>query len=153
MTLAGGNGITLSQAGNAVTVSGATYDTFGSATTVAAVGSANAVGTASRWALEDHVHAGVGALGISTGNTLGTSGSVQGTYWIAGGNNITVSQITSNNGSHTLVLSGAAAGGAQTAISGIVVSDATYTSGTVSSPMPATSRSRRASTAPRNTSA
>src|SRR4029077_117381 len=76
-------------------------------TTGAAVGSANSVGTVTRWVGEDHVHAGVGAIGISTGNTTGTSGSVQGTYWIQGGNGITVSQITSNNGSHTLVLSGA----------------------------------------------
>jgi hypothetical protein len=79
----------------------------GTATTGAAVGSANSVGTITRWVAEDHVHAGIGAIGISTsGNTSGTTGSVQGTYWFQGGSNQTVSQITSNNGSHTLVIVG-----------------------------------------------
>jgi hypothetical protein len=82
------------------------YNTAGSATTVYDVASANATGTVTRWALEDHRHAGIGALGISTvGNSSGTSGSVQGTYWLQGGSNITISQITSNNGSHTAVIS------------------------------------------------
>src|SRR4029077_4205699 len=79
------------------------YNTAGSATTVYPVASANSTGTVTRWALEDPRHAGVGAIGISTsGNTAGTTGSEVGTYWIQGGNSITVSQITSNNGSHTL---------------------------------------------------
>jgi hypothetical protein len=109
MLLAGGTNITLSQSINGVsatvTVVGATYSTVGTATTVASVASANSVGTATRWAAEDHRHAGVGGIGISTaGNTTGTTGSVLGTYWLQGGNNLTLSQITSNNGSHTLVL-------------------------------------------------
>ena len=134
--LAGSNGITISQSTAAGThtlwVSGTTYSTYDTATTGYPVASANSIGTAGRWAAEDHRHAGIGAIGISTGNTSGTSGSVVGTYWVAGGNNITVSQITSNNGSHTLVLSGANVVGAQTGISGIVASNTTYTSGTVS---------------------
>lgn len=135
--LAGSNGITISQstaAGtNTLWVSGTTYQTYDTATTVYSVASANSVGTVTRWAAEDHRHAGIGAIGISTaGNTAGNTGSVHGTYWFQGGNNITVSQITSNNGSHTLILSGANAGGAQTGISGVVVSNTTYTSGTVS---------------------
>src|SRR6185295_17763765 len=78
------------------------------ATSVNPVASASSVGTVTRYAAEDHRHAGIGGVGISTsGNTSGTTGSVQGTYWFQGGNNITVSQITSNNGSHTLVLSAA----------------------------------------------
>lgn len=105
VALSGGNGVTLSGTNNSVIgFSVATYDTVGTATTVKAVASANSVGTVTRWAAEDHAHAGVGAIGISTGNTAGTSGSVQGTYWIAGTNHLTVSQITSNNGSHTLQL-------------------------------------------------
>ncbi len=103
------NGVSWGLNGSTVTATVSTYSTVGTATTVAAVGSANSVGTITRWAAEDHIHAGIGGLGISTsGNTSGTTGSVQGTYWIQGGNNVTVSQITSNNGSHTLVLSGAA---------------------------------------------
>jgi len=109
----GGNGVTLSGTNNSqVVISVNTYSTVGTATTAYSVASANSVGTVTRWAAEDHAHAGVGAIGISTsGNTAGTTGSVLGTYWFQGGNNITVSQITSNNGSHTLVLSGAAGGG------------------------------------------
>lgn len=109
----GGNGVTLSGTnGSQIVFSVSTYDTIGTATTGYPVASANSVGTVSRWAAEDHRHAGIGAMGISTaGNTAGTTGSVQGTYWLQGGNNITVSQITSNNGSHTLVLSGANGGG------------------------------------------
>src|SRR4029077_12598511 len=89
-----------------LTSSTTSYNTAGSATTVYPVASANSTGTVTRWALEDHRHAGVGGIGISTsGNTAGTTGSEVGTYWIQGGNSITVSQITSNNGSHTLVIS------------------------------------------------
>jgi hypothetical protein len=60
--------------------------------------------------------AGAGYILISTG-----------TMTLAGGNNITISQ----NG-NAITFSGANVGGAQTGISGIVASDATYTSGTVS---------------------
>ena len=49
-----------------------------------------------------------------------------GTLTLAGGNNITLSQA-----GNAITISGANVGGAQTGISGIVVSDATYTSGTV----------------------
>jgi hypothetical protein len=102
----GGNGVTLSGTNNSIVrIDVATY---ASATTVQQVASANSVGTVTRWAMEDHAHAGVGAIGISTaGNTAGTTGSEQGTYWLQGGSNITLSQITSNNGSHTLIVSGA----------------------------------------------
>jgi hypothetical protein len=97
-------GISFGLNGSTITASASTV---GTATTGAAVGSANSVGTITRWVAEDHVHAGIGAIGISTsGNTAGTTGSVQGTYWFQGGSNQTVSQITSNNGSHTLVIVG-----------------------------------------------
>lgn len=102
----GGNGVTLSGTNNSVVgISVSTYSTVGTATTAYDVASVNSKGTVTRWAAEDHSHAGIGAIGISTGNTLGTSGSKQGTYWVAGSGGLTVSQITSNNGSHTLVLS------------------------------------------------
>jgi len=42
------------------------YATAGSATNVYGVDSANSTGTVTRWALEDHRHAGIAAVGIST---------------------------------------------------------------------------------------
>lgn len=98
------NGVSFGLNGSTITGTVSTYNTVGTATSGYPVASANSIGTESRWAAEDHRHAGIGAIGISTGNTIGTTGSVQGTYWLAGSNNITVSQVTSNNGSHTLVV-------------------------------------------------
>lgn len=106
-TFANSNGVSFGLDGSTVTATVSTYSTVGTATTVYPVASANSVGTITRWAAEDHRHAGIGAFGISSeGNTAGTTGSQQGTYWLQGGNNITISQITSNNGSHTAILSG-----------------------------------------------
>jgi hypothetical protein len=102
------NGVSFGLNGSTITGTVSTYDTVGTATTVYSVASANSVGTVTRWAAEDHRHAGVGGFGISTsGNTSGTTGSNVGTVWLQGGNSITLSQITSNNGSHTIVVSGA----------------------------------------------
>jgi hypothetical protein len=62
-----------------------------------------------------------------SGNTAGVMALVSsGTLTLAGGNNITLSQV-----GNAVTISGAAAGGAQTAISGIAASNTTYTSGTV----------------------
>ncbi len=83
LTLAGGNNITLSQAGNAITISGA-----------------NAGGGA----------AGTNTLGISNlGNSVGTSGVVTGSalqFALAGGNNVTLSQ-SINASSATITVSAA----------------------------------------------
>lgn len=107
IVFADSNGISWGLNGSTVTGTVSTYSTVGTATTGKAVASANSVGTITRWAAEDHAHAGVAAIGISTaGNTAGTTGSEVGTYWLQGGNNVTLSQITSNNGSHTLIVSG-----------------------------------------------
>ena len=87
------------------------------------------------WAMSASVAAPGGggnfSAGVSTGgNTSGDTG-ITGTRMVfAGGNNITLSQATDANGA-TITFSGANAGGAQTGISGIVVSNTTYTSGTV----------------------
>jgi hypothetical protein len=64
--------------------------------------------------------------GNSTSAGAGYSNISTGTVLLAGGNNITLSQ----NGA-SITISGANAGGAQTGISGIQVSNTTYTSGTV----------------------
>ena len=63
-----------------------------------------------------------------SGNTAGAMTNLSsGTVTLAGGNNITLSQA-----GNAITISGAAAGGAQTAISGLANSQTTYTSGTVS---------------------
>lgn len=77
--------------------------------------------------------AGAGAAfsaGISGGNTSGDTGTVSNQLVFAGGNNITLSGST-NAGGMTLSISGPNVGGAQTGISGLQVSNTTYTSGTV----------------------
>lgn len=72
------------------------------------------------------------SAGLSNvGNTAGDTGITGTRLVFAGGNNITLSQATDANGA-TVTVSGANAGGAQTGISGIIVSNTTYTSGTVS---------------------
>lgn len=100
---------------------------------IQSVGSATNSGTnTSRFAADDHVHAGVFSVGVSTGgNTVGDTRVDVGRFVLQGGNNVTLSQITAANALNTIVISGANAGGAQTGISGIQVSDTTYTSGTV----------------------
>ena len=81
-------------------------------------------------ALPAWVTAGGGGGGIDVtlgGNTSGALALVSsGTLFLAGGNNVTLSQ----NG-QSVTISGANAGGAQTGISSIAVSNATYTSGAV----------------------
>jgi hypothetical protein len=76
-----------------------------------------------------YVSGGGGGNDVSiTGNTAGVPALISsGTLYLAGGNNVTLSQ----NG-QSITISGANAGGAQTGISGIIVSNTTYTSGTVS---------------------
>jgi hypothetical protein len=71
---------------------------------------------------------GGGGVDVSLGgNTAGVLALIStGTLFIAGGNNVTVSQ-----NANSFTISGANAGGAQTGISGLVVSNTTYTSGTV----------------------
>lgn len=107
ITFADSNGVSFGIDASTITATVSTYNTVGTATTVTPVASANSVGTVTRWAAEDHRHAGVAGIGISSeGNTAGTTGSQVGTYWLRATNNVTLSQITSNNGSHTLVVSG-----------------------------------------------
>lgn len=63
-----------------------------------------------------------------SGNTAGVLAAISsGTLYLAGGNNITLSQ-----NANSITISGANAGGAQTGISSVIVSDATYTSGLIS---------------------
>jgi hypothetical protein len=113
MTLAGGNNITVSQAGNAVTISAGTGAGGPSiATTVSSVATANSAGTVTRYAPEDHAHEGVYAVGVSTGgNTAGNTTVQPGRVVLAGGNNITLSVSTAANALQTITISAGAGGG------------------------------------------
>jgi hypothetical protein len=103
MTLAGGNNITLSQAGNVITISGPN--------------------TAAQTVQTQNLH-----VDVIAGNTAGVTASISsGTMTLAGGNNITLSQV-----GNAITISGPNVGGAQTGISSIIVSNTTYTSGAVS---------------------
>jgi hypothetical protein len=70
----------------------------------------------------------VQSVGVSGGNTSGTSGTFSGQVVLAGGNNITLSAATAAGGNQSITIS---APNAQTGISGIAVSNSTFTSGTV----------------------
>lgn len=103
----GGNSVTVSGSSNTIVISVGNYITTADL-------SQNSSNYARNWKL--------------TGNTAGTTSSAIGTdLWIAGGNNITVS-----GSSNSITISGANVGGAQTGISGIIASNTTFTSGTVS---------------------
>ena len=135
LLLAGGPNITLSQsvAGNSatITVSGGSPVVSNA---IQSVASATNSGTnTSRFAADDHVHAGVFSVGVSNdaGNTIGDTRVDVGRFVLRGGNNVTLSQITAAGALNTIVISGANVGGAQTGISGVGVSDTTYSSGTV----------------------
>lgn len=78
------------------------------------------------------VISGVGGAAVSIGGNSTSAGAgfsniTSGTAILAGGNNITLSQ----NGA-SITISGANAGGAQTGISSVIVSNTTYTSGAIS---------------------
>lgn len=104
--LAGGNNVTLSQDGNSVTISGANSGTAPPiGTAVKEVMSALSTGTITRFAAEDHAHRGVNLVQIS-GNTSNTSNVVYGSLYLAGGNNVTLSQVSAA-GAATISISAA----------------------------------------------
>jgi hypothetical protein len=71
------------------------------------------------------------SAGVSSGgNTSHTTGLVDAQLVLVGGNNITLSQ-SINGQSASIIISGPNVAGAQTGISGIIASNATYTSGSV----------------------
>ena len=138
--LAGGNNVTLSQNGQSVTISAANQtvqtqnlvSVNGSTGNISIVAGANIslsqnASTITISASNQSVQT-QNLVDISlSGNTAGVLALVSsGTVIFAGGNNITLSQ----NG-QSITISGPNAGGAQTGISGLQVSNTTYTSGTV----------------------
>lgn len=109
MAFAAAGGITASQATAAGSLATISFSGPAVATFVSPVGAASSVGTVNRYALEDHVHAGVALAGVSTvGNTAGTTGLAAGSLLIVGSQNITVSQ-SSNASGATVTFLGAAA--------------------------------------------
>lgn len=100
------NGATFSNNGGAVEVS---YTRPVVSNAVASVGSATNSGTnTSRFAADDHVHAGVFSIGVSNvGNTSGDTRVDVGRFVFAGGNNITLSQGTAANALNTITISAA----------------------------------------------
>lgn len=112
LVLFGGNLITLSQGtdatGSTVSIIGAnetqTVPPIG--TQVFAVATAGSTGTITRFAPEDHRHAGVNLMGVSTGgNTVGDTIVRAGQFVLQGGNQVTLSQITAAAGLNTIVFS------------------------------------------------
>lgn len=76
------------------------------------VGSNTGSGTnTSRFAADDHVHAGVGQFQIS-GNTSNTSNVVYGSLVLAGGPNVTLSQVSAAGGATVTISAAAGLGGA-----------------------------------------
>lgn len=105
------NGASWSNNGGAVEVS---YTRPVVSNAIQSVGSATNSGTnTSRFAADDHVHAGVFSMGVSNdaGNTAGDTRVDVGRFVLRGGNNITLSQITAANALNTIVLSAGAGGG------------------------------------------
>lgn len=104
------NGFSFSNNAGAIRVS---YTRNVASNAIQSVGSATGSGTnTSRFAPDDHVHAGVFSMGVSTGgNTIGDTRVDVGRFVLQGGNNITLSQITAANALNTIVVSGGVGGG------------------------------------------
>jgi hypothetical protein len=95
VVFANSNNITFGMSGsNQITASfNETQTVAPIATAVKEIQSAGSTGTITRFAPEDHAHAGLNLFQIS-GNTANTSNIVQGSIYLAGGNNITLSQVS-----------------------------------------------------------
>jgi hypothetical protein len=104
----GTDNISLSQSTDATGATISIRNMFSTATTVSSVSSANAVGANnSRFALEAHIHEGVRRLGISDGNTAGTTGLFPGSnIKLAGTRGIVLSQSTDAQSNNSITFDG-----------------------------------------------
>lgn len=122
LLIVGGNNITISQSINGqsatLTVSAGAGGAGVIATSVNPVASASSVGTVTRYAGEDHRHAGLIQAQIS-GNTSNTSNVIVGSLVLAGGNNITLSQVSAAGGATVTISAGATAAPIATAVKGV----------------------------------
>lgn len=125
LTFADSNGLAFGI--NASTITGS-YTRPVVSNAIQSVGSATGSGTnTSRFAADDHVHAGVFSVGVSNvGNTAGDTRVDVGRFVLAGGANITLSQATAANALNTIsIVGGAGAGGAAISAAGNSVSNGT----------------------------
>lgn len=104
------NGFTFSNNAGAIRAS---YSVPVVSNAIQAVGSATGSGTnVSRFAADDHVHAGVFSMGVTNaGNSAGDTRVDVGRFVLAGGANITLSQATAANGLNTISIVGGGGGG------------------------------------------
>ena len=94
VTITGSNIVTVKSAAGQIIIDASVSNTIPPiATTVYDVATAGSIGTVTRFAAEEHRHRGVGQFQIS-GNTSNTSNVIYGSVVIAGGNNITLSQVS-----------------------------------------------------------
>src|SRR5678815_1968694 len=108
---------------NGQTISGSVAAPIPIGTAVKAVASIGSTGTITRYAPEDHQHAGVAAFAVTNaGNTLGNTRSQVGTLYLAASGAITASQSTAAAGNDTVWLS-VAAQSVQSAIKGFGASN------------------------------
>lgn len=131
LTFQDSNGLSFSNNAGAIRV---TYTVPVVSNAIQSVGSATAAGTnTSRFAADDHVHAGVFSMGVSTGgNTAGNTRVDVGRFVILGSDNITLSQITAANALNTIAIIGGAGGAGETRLTAYAVSNTTQaTSGTI----------------------
>jgi len=123
--LAAGNNISLSSTGRSATI----INVLSSDSLIQDVGSANAPGLMdSKFPLVDHVHRGVGQLQIS-GNTSNDSTPLHGTVVVAGGSNVTLSQV---GNSVTIVGAGGSVGAGNDTLGMSNLGNTLGTSGVVS---------------------
>jgi hypothetical protein len=129
LTFQDSNGLSFSNNAGAIRVS---YTRNAASNAIQSVGSATGSGTnTSRFAADDHVHAGVFSVGVSNvGNSAGDTRVDVGRFVFAGGANITLSQATAANALNTVSIVGPAAG--ETRLTAYAVSNTTQsTSGTI----------------------
>lgn len=99
VTFANSNNISFGLNGSVVTAT----VTWPIATQVYDVGSVGSTGTVTRYAPEDHRHAGIVRNGVSNvGNTLGNTGASHGQFIFAASGNATASMSTGAGGIHTI---------------------------------------------------
>lgn len=140
--LAGADNITISQNGNTISFSGGGGGANVSVSNaIQSVSSQTGSGTnTSRFAADDHVHAGVGPAGVTNiGNTSGNTSVMHGRFVLAGGNNVTLSVSTSNNNAQTITISagnvsgqftaGMSTGGNTSGTSGVVSNQVVFAGG------------------------
>lgn len=104
------NNISFGMSGNSIITASASYSNPVVSNAIQAIGSISSAGTnTSRFAADDHVHAGINSVSVA-GNTAGTVTAGAGSLVLAGGKNITLSGSTSGGGMTLSVVGNALSG-------------------------------------------